>query len=111
MKAINKITSTFFCMLLCLSLSSCFDGHWAIKGEGPAVMEELSLMVFQDYYAVNAETYLSQGPQKDIKIEAQENILSNLMAIIKGKRLKISFNELALHYDAIKIWITVLEIQ
>lgn len=110
----NKLTTTstlFICALISLSLSACLD-DWGIKGEGPVVTEERSLAPFSGVQnSLSAEVHISQGPQEDIRIEAQENILANMITRVKNGRLEIVFDENVRRHDGIKIWITIPEIK
>lgn len=107
----RKTPALFLCVLMSMSLSSCFD-EWEIKGEGPVIREERSLAPFSEVHnSLSAEVHLSQGPQEDIRIEAQENILANLLTTVKNGRLEIGFDEHVRRHDGIKIWITIPEVK
>lgn len=110
----NKLATTstlFLCVLISVSLSACLD-DWGMKGEGPVVTEERSLAPFSGVQnSLSAEVHLSQGPQEDIRIEAQENILANMITKVRNGRLEIGFDQNVRRHDGIKIWITIPEIK
>ena len=65
----NKIITLCFLTLFYLGFSSCEEENLAIKGEGPPVTEMRPLNNFSKIStAINAEIYLSQGPQEEIKL-------------------------------------------
>ncbi len=111
MKKHIKTPFLFLFGLLSLSLTSCFD-DWGIKGEGPVISEERSLEPFKRVQnALSADVYIRQGPQEEIRIEAQENILNNIITKVRNGRLEMGFDENVRRHDGIKIWITIPEVR
>lgn len=112
MKKPIHMLSTCFLLLFSLSLASCSEELWGIKGEGPIVSEERSVEEFHSLAnSINATVYLKQGPQESIRIEAQENMLENLLMEVDGGTLEIGWDENVRSHDGIKIYITIPEIQ
>lgn len=107
-----SILFTFFSLFGILGiLSACNDG-WGLKGEGPVVTEQRSLPEFHSLKSsVSAEIVLSQGRQKEVLIEAQQNILDNLETEVKSGRLEINFDKNVGKHEGIKIYITIPTIQ
>lgn len=111
----NLSTPAFIVALLFLGLgfTACentFIG--GIRGEGQVVSEERPLNSFHSIKnSVAADIYLSQGPQEDIRIEAQENILANMNTRVYNGKLDIYFEDPVQHHNKVKIYITIPEVR
>lgn len=106
----NLSTSTFFVLLLFagLAFTACESPLPSIRGEGPVVSEQRPLDAFYSIKnSISADIYLSQGPQEDIRIEAQDNILANLNTSVSNGRLNIHFDEPVRSHKKVKVYITI----
>ena len=108
-----KTTKYFFLLLSLQFLISChMDGqNWyksGIKGQGPKVTETLDLPAF-DAISLNisGNVYLRQGNTQSVKIEAQQNVLDQIVREVSGNHWKIKFDQNVRNHDAVKIWITM----
>ena len=111
-----KKTIQLFAVLLVANLflaCSADSQNWygnGMKGEGPKVTETIDLPSFDAIgLNINADIYLSQGNQS-VKIEAQKNILDNIVKEVEGDQWKIKFDKKVRNHEAIKIWISVPEL-
>lgn len=57
--------------------------------------------------SINGDVYLSQGSTQSVKIEAQKNILDNIVTEVKSNYWKIKFDKDVKNHDGVKIWITI----
>lgn len=102
----SQLSILLFMVPLVVLISACNNG-WGIKGEGPLVTEERALPEFHSVQSsVSAELILSRGKQKEVVIEAQQNILDHLKTQVRDGRLEIKFDENVGSHDGIKIHIT-----
>ncbi|WP_400192381.1 head GIN domain-containing protein [Hymenobacter sp. B81] len=94
-----------------LSLVGCSkDGPNAtIRGEGPSVTETRTTGSFSRVeVATDAEVTISQGPQQEVRVEAQRNILDVLETEASGGRLRIETGRYNLRsHTPIKVFVTV----
>ncbi|WP_017733559.1 head GIN domain-containing protein [Nafulsella turpanensis] len=112
MKTTIKFLSVACLLAFSFCLTGCFGDYWGIKGEGPSISEERSLENFHSLAnTVNATLYLKQGSQEDIRIEAQENILANLVTEVHNGTLKIGWDENVYSHDGIRIYISIPQVQ
>lgn len=108
-----KTTKYFFLLLSLQFLISCHtDGQsWyktGIKGEGPKVTETLDLPAFDAVsLQISGNVYLRQGSPQSVKIEAQQNILDQIVREVNGNHWKIKFDQNVRNHDGVKIWITI----
>ena len=91
-----------------ISFSSACTNDWGTRGEGPIVTERRSLPEFQSIEnAVGADIILTQGRQKEVVIEAQQNVLNELKTEVQNGRLEIEFDKNVGRHDGIKLYITI----
>src|SRR5690606_4565197 len=74
-----------------------------MKGEGPLVTKTIELAAFDAIgLAIDADVYLSQGSQS-VKIEAQQNILDNILKEVDGTNWKIKYDKNVGKHEPVKI--------
>ena len=112
MKTTRNKFAFFGFILLSFTLGSCSEEMWGIKGEGPIVEEERSLEAFHSISnSITAKVYLEQVPQEEVRIEAQENMLANLLMEVENGTLRIGWDENVRSHDGITIYITIPEVK
>ncbi|WP_400192378.1 head GIN domain-containing protein [Hymenobacter sp. B81] len=108
--------TSLFALLLpaTLVLASCNrDGDDAfgprVRGTGPTQSETRTLSNFSRVeLKIDAEVILTQGPQQQVRIEAQRNILDVLETELNGDQLEIEFGRVNVRsHDPIKVYLTV----
>ncbi len=83
-------------------------GWNGIKGEGPKVTKTLEVSSFDGFtMAISGNVYLKQGSKQSVTIEAQQNIIDNIVTDVSEKHWKIKFQENVRDHDGIKIYITI----
>lgn len=111
----NLSTSSIFLVLLFFGLGfTACENHFigGMRGEGPVLSEERPLTSFYSIKnSISGEIYLSQGPQEDIRIEAQENILANINTRVYNGKLDIYFDNPVQQHTKVKIYITIPEVR
>jgi hypothetical protein len=109
MKSISA-AALFFTICL-ITAQSALAQNWmgnGIKGEGSKVTKTLNLDKFDAVgLAISADVFLTQGNSQSVKIEAQNNIIENLVTDVENGRWKIKFDKNVREHDGIKIWITI----
>ncbi|MEK7253122.1 MAG: head GIN domain-containing protein [Bacteroidota bacterium] len=93
-------------------LVSCVGNsqNWGpgISGQGPKVTKTLDLSAFESVgLSISADVYLRQGSTQSVKIEAQQNIIDNLVKNVENGKWKIKFDKNVREQEGVKIWITV----
>lgn len=79
-----------------------------ISGEGPIVKRTLDLDNFNKLVLTNnAKVYLRQGSTQSVEVEAQENIIDNLVTDVSDRTWKIRFDQSVRRYDGMKVYITI----
>ncbi len=90
---------------------SAFNNN-CLTGNGAIVTETRSVNDFQNvYHAGVAQIFLSRGPQEDLRIEAQRNVLDALETEVSNNTLTIEFNRCVNTIEDVKIYITIPEIR
>ncbi len=110
MKKLGKITLLLnVALLLTVAAQAQNWGGWnGIEGKGPKVTKTLDLDNFTGFeMAVSGNVYIRQGSTQSVKIEAQQNIIDNLVTDVSDKNWKIKFDQNVRNYEGIKIWITI----
>ncbi len=84
-------------------------GSWnGIKGEGPKVTKTLDVDAFDGFtMAISGNVYLKQGSKQSVTIEAQQNIIDNIVKEVSDKQWKIKFDKNVRNHDGVKIYITI----
>ncbi len=79
-----------------------------MNGEGPIVKRSLDLDGFDKIVLTNnAKVYLRQGSSQSVEVEAQENIIENLVTDVSDNTWKIRFDKPVRRYEGMKVYITV----
>ena len=80
-----------------------------IRGEGPSVAETRSLGSFSRVeVATDAELVISQGPQQEVRVEGQRNILDILDTDVSGGKLRVETGRYNLRsHEPIRVLVTV----
>lgn len=88
------------------------SGNNCIDGQGVIVSET---RVLNDFNSINSAIYadiiLTQGPQEDVIIEAQENILNEIETTIVNDELRLNLNRCVDIIESVKVYITIPDIQ
>lgn len=88
------------------SSNNCIDGHGAIVSETRTV---------DNFHSINsiivADILLIQGPQEDLIIEAQPNILQLLKTEVINGELRLTFNQCVDIQERVKIYITTPDLK
>jgi len=83
-------------------------GWNGIKGEGPKVTKTLEVSSFDGFtMAISGNVYLRQGNTQSVKIEAQQNIIDNIVTDVTDNHWKIKFDQNVRNHEGIKIYITI----
>lgn len=93
-----------------LSLHLQAQSFWkgGISGEGPVVKRQLDLASFDKLVLTNnAKVYLRQGSTQTVEVEAQENIIDNLVREVDNETWKIRFDQSVRRYEGMKVYITL----
>ncbi|RTQ53474.1 DUF2807 domain-containing protein [Hymenobacter gummosus] len=80
-----------------------------VRGTGPTQTETRTVSNFSRVeLKIDAEVILTQGPQREVRIEAQRNILDVLETETSGDELEIEYGHVRVTgHDPIKVYITV----
>lgn len=90
-------------------LNSCGNDKWpCVNGKGPIVTE---MRTETGFTAVNSEIeatlYITQGPEFEIRVLAQQNILDNIETDISGGELQIKGDHCINNSEPVLIYITM----
>jgi hypothetical protein len=113
MKTTKSIARNIVIVLsLALAFTSCDKWNLkGIKGEGSVVSENVDLDdVSGIILEIPATVYLTQEDEQSIKIEAQQNILDNIIKSINSDALKLRFDEDVSQCEAIKVYMTIQQL-
>ena len=109
MKTIKSIVTKLLLVSIMLSLASC--GKWDIfgmKGEGSVVSEDIDFALVEGIILdIPANVYLVQGDEQSIRIEAQQNILDNILLVDSDGILKVTFDDNVTQCKTIGIYMTI----
>lgn len=79
-----------------------------ISGEGPIVKRTLDLSSFNKVVLTNnANVYLRQGSSQSVEVEAQQNIIDNLVTEVSDGTWKIRFDDPVRRSEGITVYITI----
>lgn len=98
-----------FCLML-LSTATFSQNWWksAIRGEGAVVSQDLDLDVFEGFtLAFSGDVILSQGPEQAVRVEAQQNIIDNIVTEVNGRHWKIKFDRPVRSTKGVTVYITL----
>lgn len=110
----------YFLLLFMVSFLSCNNDddlnilpqNNCLMGQGTIVSETRSLPTFHSVVnTVFADVLITQGPEEDIIIEAQQNILQELNTRVVNGELRITVDRCIDINQAIKVHITIPEIR
>ncbi|MFH0761791.1 MAG: head GIN domain-containing protein [Bacteroidota bacterium] len=95
--------------VMTILFTSCTDEYLpGIKGEGDIVEASLYPDDFTGFVcAIAADVYLTQGDTQEVVVEAQENIIDNIMLHVSNGIWLIEYHNLVLRAEPVKIFITV----
>lgn len=107
-----KNTALILMLLSLVMFSSCDDDHRKVRGEGPTATETRFVRSFDELrLKVDGDVYLTQGPAKEIRIEAQRNILDIIETDVRNHRLEVTFGRHWVNrHNGIRIYITTPDI-
>ncbi|MDY0200944.1 MAG: head GIN domain-containing protein [Tenuifilaceae bacterium] len=113
MKTVRSIVTKLLLVSIVLSLASC--GKWDIfgmKGKGPVVSEDINFALVEGIILdIPANVYLTQGDEQSIRIEAQQNILDNILLYDKDGIFKVTFDDNVTQCKTISIYMTIQNLQ
>jgi hypothetical protein len=79
-----------------------------IKGEGPKVAQDLAVPAFQGVnLAAGGKVYLSLGKSQSVRVEAQQNIIDNILTEVKDGVWNIRFDKPVRGHEGLSIWIAM----
>lgn len=90
-----------FVLVLFLNLSALLNASAAVKTEDRAVSGFHGIAIGGSF-----EVELSQGSTESLKVEAEEEIMTNIITEVKDGSLKISYKGKGWHSKSIKIFIS-----
>jgi hypothetical protein len=99
-----------FGLVALFSFNAQAQNWWksGISGEGPIVKRTLDLSSFDKVVLTNnAKVYLRQGSSQSVEVEAQQNIIDNLVKEVSDNTWKIRFDDPVRRYDGMKVYITI----
>lgn len=95
--------------VLVIAFSSCKKDGWPCKnGSGSVITEVRNLTGFtQIENEMEAEVYITQGTEYEVKVQAQQNLLEEVIMEMNGDELQIYSKHCLNKHDPIKIYITL----
>ncbi|MBA2423002.1 MAG: DUF2807 domain-containing protein [Chitinophagales bacterium] len=108
MKA-NVIQSLIAVMAISIIFLSCKKDGWHCKnGKGSIQTEIRNISGFTAIKNESeAELYITQGQTYEVRVEAQENLLEEIVAETKGDELQIYSQHCLNNHDPIKVYVTL----
>ena len=114
MKALKTISAKItFVIAVIATINSCEGLDLkGIKGEGPIVsvqyrMSEVEGIILE----IPASVYLTQGEVQSVRIEAQQNILDNMIKSDANDIFKLSFDKDVTNSEPIKVYMTIASLR
>lgn len=108
MKRVNKKNMVLIFAIASFVLTSCTDGIFGIKGDGPIVTQELT---FNELEGVNmmiaGNVHLTQSDEQVITISAQQNIIDNLKTSVSGGVVDFDFDRNVKSHDGVDIYMSI----
>ena len=79
--------------IMTMALASCHDEFFpGVTGQGEVVSETVSLNDFDGFVsAISADIYLTQGDKQEVVVEAQQNIIDEIVALYLSTLYKLKF--------------------
>ncbi len=95
--------------MILITFSSCKKDGWPCKnGDGAIQTEFRNITGFTRIdNEMEAEVYVSQGTEYEVKIEAQQNLLEEVVTEIDGDELQIWSKHCINKHDPIKVYVTL----
>ena len=112
-----KISKFILLLVLLITLACNKDdnfspGNNCLRGQGTIVSETRTL---SNFHSINntifADILLTQGPQEDVMIEAQQNILEEVKTEVINGELRITHNRCLDIVDPVILHVTIPEIE
>ena len=98
-------------------LSSCIididgdGGLGCVRGSGPTVTEFLNIDEFDAIgLEISADVFIEQGPNFEVRVEGQENIIEELDLDVRNGFWEIEFDRCVRNVDDLRIFITMPDI-
>lgn len=106
----KSITLTLFSILM-FGIISLSAQNWmksSIKGEGPIVKKELNLDKFDGVkLAFSGNVLLTQGNTQKVVVEAQQNIIDNIVREVKNGTWRLKFEKNVRKHEKVNVYITI----
>lgn len=104
----SLICSTTFAILLMVASGCIQNGQFGIRGEGPIVERKVNLDPIKGISLPgSAKVFLTQGPNLEVRISGQENIIDNLNLEVRGEVWQIDNKRSVWQSEPVKIYITL----
>ena len=91
--------------------SVAFSQNWwknAIRGEGDVVSQDLDLNEIDGItLAFSGDVYITQGKIQSVRVEAQQNIIDNILTDVDGKHWRIKYDRPVRNAKSVKVYITM----
>lgn len=105
----KRSKTIFLIALVPLVLGSCGGEKWpCINGSGPVITE---IRTETGFTAVNSEIeatiHITQGPEFEVKLMAQQNVLDNIEINVSGGELEIESDHCINNSEPVMIYITL----
>lgn len=104
--------------LMALGTQGCFidfddnDVFGCTRGEGDVIRKEITLSSFHSVELTNAaDVFVRQGPEQEIEVEGQANIIDLLNRNISGGTWRINFEDCVISARDLKIFISIPDIE
>ena len=109
MKTIRSIVTKLLVVTFMLSFASCQKWDiFGMQGKGSLISEDIDFALVEGIILnIPADVYLTQGNEQSIRIEAQENILDNIIYSDQQGILKMSFDDNVTRCETIKVYMTI----
>ena len=114
MKTYKLITVQLIAFVILGLFTSCDDWDLkGIRGEGPIVTEDYESFskVEGIILEIPASVYIEKGEEQSIRIEAQQNILDNIITTTFDDLLRVKFDEDVSRCEPIKIYMTIASLK
>lgn len=107
----TTVLSALFLSTLLLTAGCSSEGDLLgprVRGVGPTETETRSVGSFSRLeLKIDAEVILTQGPQREVRVEAQRNILDVLETEIDGDQLQIEYGHArVVGHDPVRVYVT-----
>ena len=115
----SKLKWIFIALVAVMVIPSCFidvdddDGFFGcVNGQGPVVTETLNLPSFSGVELnMSARVFIKQGPEQEVTIEAQENIIDEIDRNVSNDVWEIDVDGCIRDHSNITVFITMPDIR